>query len=771
MSVLSHQSAVNLNKNFWLLAGSIENLKVSSLTAGNISSGTATISSINTQSIDLDGSYLNTAGGELLLNGIPIATTDNLSSIQDWATFPAVSSIVPLFADAVDIGTSNLPFKAGYFSTIYAQNAIIQSTTLTLQETLSSLFVNIVDASTINAQVGNISSIQSLQGQISSLNANTIQTNSLSTNQLLAQAGTISSLNVQNLNVSSITGDINLIFSTPSFSTLNVQTLNAVRGNIQNLSSLRANISTLFVSTLTGRQATFSGNMSAGGGGFTNATINQTLNVNGTLNVPRVETVSSIRGNRAEFSSILVRRVENVSTLEAGLGRFSTLQAVRGDVSSLTVSSINGSTLQTFTNASWSLNPAISAVNMGGFNLNNTSNVNASNVYASGQLYGSDNRGNQGTFSNQVNVGYYSGIFGSGYNLNIDSNGTITTDGNVECIDIDAEDIVCCNVTVGGVTGLADVEIYGGTALPFDSALYVEGGVEFQGGSIHGFSAGALPVAGVNTQRISLTPLGVSMFSPTFISLNSGAVGNIAVGGAFSLAVGGTTSLASGTYIEVDTGYMKMINNGDIILSANSGSGDPGGLRINTYTTSNSLALDGLPFGAMDKYANTATFNVSTGSNVVFLESISLPRIGQYNVKADFLINKTSGGSANNTDATLYYAPTVNPPVSAFSQCLFGAPLYAMPSTQYLSLTGPITISTITGFTSTIQSTITENFSTFFSTGQTFSTFTSTFFSSIVAEGGLNLFWDGTQSQNSFQAQITRGSFYASYLGGFLPPA
>jgi hypothetical protein len=346
------------------------------------------------------------------------------------------------------------------------------------------------------------------------------------------------------------------------------------------------------------------------------------------------------------------------------------------------------------------------------------------------------------------------------------------TSADIDCSDIDAGDVVCDNLQVGSaITGLADVEIYGSTALPFDSALYVEGGVEFQGGLIHGFSAGALPVAGVNTVRFSLTPLGIVMTSPTVISMNSLATMNQAVAGAYSLAVGGVTSLASGTYIEVDTGYMKMINNGDIILSANSGAGAPGGLRINTYTTSNSLALDGLPFGATDKYASPATFNVSSGGSAVFLETIPLPRIGQWNIKTDFLVNKTSGGNANNTDATLYYAPTANPPTSAFSQCVFGAPMYAMPSTQYITITSPVTISTITGFTSTVTSTITENFSTFFSTGQTFSTFTSSFFSTITADGGLNLFWDASQSQNSFTAEIKRGSFYASYLGGYIPPA
>ena len=46
--------------------------------------------------LNLDGNILTTdpgLGGELLLNGIPIATVANISSIQDWSYFPAISTI------------------------------------------------------------------------------------------------------------------------------------------------------------------------------------------------------------------------------------------------------------------------------------------------------------------------------------------------------------------------------------------------------------------------------------------------------------------------------------------------------------------------------------------------------------------------------------------------------------------------------------------------------------------------------------------------------
>jgi hypothetical protein len=54
----------------------------------------AQISTIITDVISLDGATLTTAGGtELLLNGTPLATTSNISSLADWSFDPAVSTL------------------------------------------------------------------------------------------------------------------------------------------------------------------------------------------------------------------------------------------------------------------------------------------------------------------------------------------------------------------------------------------------------------------------------------------------------------------------------------------------------------------------------------------------------------------------------------------------------------------------------------------------------------------------------------------------------
>lgn len=674
MSVLSHQSAINDKRNFWLQSGTISSLTVNSLTvtgienastlnANSISSGIltsggveantvstihfyadiinideATISSISTNAIELDGAYLNTAGGnELLLNGIPIATTANLSSIQDWAIFPAVSSIL-MANSGLDIGSALVPVREGYFSTIYANNAQIVSTILVPSETVSSLFVDTEFVSTSFTQVANIQ-----QGNFSSI----------SSGVLTSQVGSFSSL-----------------FATTG----------------------------------------------------------------------------------------------SISSLGADTGSISSFFANTASVSSFSFSTLNGLSLSNYQASNWSRYPAVTQVNMCNQNIVNLGNLNAQNAYVAGQLYGSDTRGNQGTFSNFINVGYFSNLLSNGYNFNVN------TGGNVSCYDINAEDITCCNVEVGDpLTSLADVNIYGATALPGDNALYVEGGVEFDGGLIHGTAFGCLPAGGINTTRFSMTPAaGIVMITPIAISMNAGAVMNQAVGGAYSLAVGGVANLAAGTYMEINSGELKLINDTPIIFSANAGVGPSGGLNMNTYIDSKSLAINNLPFGIFENYKTGATYTISSGMSSIQLETIPLPSIGQWQIQSgfEFTLNSGNGKDAN---VDLYFSPVANPDFSYLAQGIFTAPITNILSNFKLTLGGAVGVSTITGSNLVVGSTISELISTNSITGSTLSTFTSSFFSSFVFEGGLNLYLDTTNASATFNATLRRGAIGASYLGSYFP--
>lgn len=172
--------------------------------------------------------------------------------------------------------------------------------------------------------------------------------------------------------------------------------------------------------------------------------------------------------------------------------------------------------------SNWSLYPAKTNIVAG------NSTITVGNIQNNGS-----NITNGNTFTNSLGVG----------GLSLVPIASITSGGDLSCRNIDVGD---------SVTGLADVNIYGATAAPGDNALYVEGGVTFSGGNIHGFTAGVLPVAGINTGRIDMLQAGFNLLHPL--------VGAITTGTAMSLTAGAAISMAAGGYLEVNTSTIQCIN-------------------------------------------------------------------------------------------------------------------------------------------------------------------------------------------------------------------
>lgn len=190
----------------------------------------------------------------------------------------------------------------------------------------------------------------------------------------------------------------------------------------------------------------------------------------------------------------------------------------------------------------WATFQAVANVNMGNYSLNNAFN---------------------GNFANQIFVA-----------------GPIKQGGSslTPLAEIDNGDLVCRNVEVGdSITQQADVNIYGSLLAPGDNALYVAGGTTLDGaGSVHGISIGTLPVAGINTQRMDVTPLGIGFTTPTiFEVLGAGGI-SLNVAGAGNFAVGGALSLAGGAYIEANSSNFRHINStsGNQVTTINVGNVD-----------------------------------------------------------------------------------------------------------------------------------------------------------------------------------------------------
>ncbi len=171
----------------------------------------------------------------------------------------------------------------------------------------------------------------------------------------------------------------------------------------------------------------------------------------------------------------------------------------------------------------WATFQAVANVDMGNYTINNAFNGNF---------------GNQ-IFTNSLKVGGSTLI----------PNATISSGGDLDC-----EDIACDNLDVNtSAAGQADVNIYGANLAAGDNALYVEGGTTLSGaGVIHGVSLGALTVGGINTQRIDVLPVGVTLTAATFITANAAGAANMSAGGALSFA--------AGDYIEYNSDEHRFIN-------------------------------------------------------------------------------------------------------------------------------------------------------------------------------------------------------------------
>ena len=243
--------------------GSISTLNTSSIYANYAQISSGFISSISTTSITLDGNTLDTAGSgfgsELLLNGVPIATTANLSSIADWAYEPAISTVQMnnndilnarnVFATNVTASATG-SIKILNTSNIVASNDIMTATLeatglITASGGVSTTFIkaNLGTFSTLNTNQGSISSlaastITASSGKFSTLNADQGVLSSLTASTITASTGKFSSLNVVVGVISSLTGDT-VTASTGTFS--------SITGSFPPITSY----STLTVSTLT----------------------------------------------------------------------------------------------------------------------------------------------------------------------------------------------------------------------------------------------------------------------------------------------------------------------------------------------------------------------------------------------------------------------------------------------------------------------------------------------------------------------------------------
>ena len=170
---------------------SSQNLEANNAIFSSMFSLQGLISSFTTNNIVLDGNFIDTGGAGfgavLLLNGLPIATgSSNLSSIQDWSFFPAVSTLQMGGNSIKDAGNIN---SQNIFNALNVQ---------------SDTFTGLTNVTSPAATITNIRATN-----ISTVNTNTsnlfVQSN-VQTNTLSAVGGTFRGISTLALSTGSING-------------------------------------------------------------------------------------------------------------------------------------------------------------------------------------------------------------------------------------------------------------------------------------------------------------------------------------------------------------------------------------------------------------------------------------------------------------------------------------------------------------------------------------------------------------------------------------
>jgi hypothetical protein len=183
MSIQSQDTYLNQSTTLTVIGGgggaistystfTISSLNALNITAGDITSANISsifgefdevfCSSISTLGIILDDQILTAVGSELLLNGIPIATTANISTLADWSYDPAVSTLNMNGNSSINASltsTNVINAGSGLITNLVCND--ISTTTLTVFSTLH--VISTISSVKVEAQAGLFSSINGAQ--------------------------------------------------------------------------------------------------------------------------------------------------------------------------------------------------------------------------------------------------------------------------------------------------------------------------------------------------------------------------------------------------------------------------------------------------------------------------------------------------------------------------------------------------------------------------------------------------------------------------------
>ena len=163
--------------------------------------------------LTIDNQQLTANNTSLLLNGVPIATTANLSSIADWSLYPQTSTVqgnnkstIGLsYLSASTIGTQSLTSSNIFTQNLMAYNIVnFTSTVVDVYESTIQSDIKLANISTANinnlyVSTGNFSTLNSINGNFNNISAGTTFINTLTGNSASFSNFTASSITVSSI--------------------------------------------------------------------------------------------------------------------------------------------------------------------------------------------------------------------------------------------------------------------------------------------------------------------------------------------------------------------------------------------------------------------------------------------------------------------------------------------------------------------------------------------------------------------------------------------
>jgi hypothetical protein len=415
---------------------------------------------INTRSVEIDGQFLTADANDLLLNGVPIATINNLSDIADWSLYPSLSG-------GVDMATYS---------------------------------------------IRNISGLSFIGGNVFKATGGKALVNGLDVVRLWSQCNALGNVNMGGHFLTNVgTG------------------LGTIKTGVDN------NILVNDIDVVT-KWSDFpaQSNVDMGANGINNATAIQTATlVLDNQNITATASDLYVNGIPVGSEWSTLPAISDVSLAQHSIRDVSSIGFYYGPSASVVLNAsggylyANGVQLAEGTSVNeWSRQPAVSDVNM-----NSHSISGAYKLFLNGDL-------NIDPGQNVLKV-YGASKFYGGVEMFSSFNSSSPSF-------ISSPLLPFVTIPALAVTGQLTVGTSNASAI-YGAPMYVYGGGTLDGGQTNGWSIGCLPFGGINTQRIDVLPVGVSIASATYIAL--------APLGAGSFTCGGALALAAGSYVTLEHGF------------------------------------------------------------------------------------------------------------------------------------------------------------------------------------------------------------------------